>query len=94
VFATDVRYVSKVFFGASNRDSFGNDTQSQRGFALWNGRLDFVNEENDFQIGVFVRNITKKAVALDGNNIGPPFLFDLKTFSLPRTWGVSVSARF
>jgi iron complex outermembrane recepter protein len=84
----DVTYQSKIFFQPSNQA-----VQAQDGYAIVNGRLSLLKESPDLELSFWVKNVFDKVYLAD--------IFDVTSFgnyqanySTPRTFGVSLSARF
>jgi len=82
------RYSSRIFF-----DVFNQPFVEQPGFNLFNARVQYNNEEHDFYVGLFARNITNKTyrtsiIRADG------VIGTLNFFGAPRTYGIQIGKNF
>ncbi len=88
-FRVDYQYQSKSFFTAFNRD-----LSAQKAFSLVNLRLSLQNDDENWRIAGFVKNIFDKTYFLNilesGVEAGKPEGF----LAAPRTWGLQVSRVF
>lgn len=82
------RYSSRIYF-----DVFNQPFVQQQGFSLFNARLQYNNEPNDFYVAFFARNLTDKTyrtsiIRADG------VIGTLNFYGAPRTYGVQIGKNF
>lgn len=67
---------------------------AQDGFALVAGRLSWVTDEEDWEVALFITNLTDERYRISGNAASPAFGVAESAYGRPREWGATLAHRF
>jgi iron complex outermembrane receptor protein len=82
-------YKSKIYHDPTNLETLAED-----GMTLINASLGWTSQQSDWQVEVFVTNLTDQIYLLSGSTEKATFGGTEGYYARPREWGLRVSARF
>ncbi|VAV92957.1 TonB-dependent receptor, partial [hydrothermal vent metagenome] len=85
----DWTYQSKTYQDAQNTEMVASPA-----YSLFNARLTYINDEGNWEMALFVTNLTDKAYIASGYQTLPSFGTANLIYGRPREWGLSVKKRF
>ncbi len=85
----DWTYQSKTYQDVQNTEMI-----AAPGYSLFNARLTYMNEEGNWEMALFVTNLTDKAYIASGYQTLTSFGTANLIYGRPREWGLSVKKRF
>ena len=88
VLFTDASYKSRIFRSVQNFEDLITP-----GYWVWNARVTYMSPNEDWELAVFVTNITNEIYLTNGvdvRGLGATEAY----YSRPREWGITARARF